>query len=317
MSGEFECKICGNISQNKSFIATERLLGIRDEFIYFECSRCCCVQIQKVPENIAKYYPNEYYSYQEPSFANKLNPILFFLKKSLAKYYVGKFNLTGWMLSFFIDHPFPWLKSDLVDLGSKILDVGCGSGRKLLSMQRSGFTNLIGIDPFNNSDIIYDNGLKVLKMEVFEINEKYDFIMLHHSFEHMDSPLKVLLKLKELLNPESQLLIRIPVANSYAWRKYKAFWYDLDAPRHLFLHTTQSIQLLAESAGLKIERIDYDSLPSQLMFSEKYLRNMLSTEEKNLFTKKEIKHFSKEVKRLNQINDGGSACFYLTKIDTA
>lgn len=315
MSGEFECKICGNISQNKSFIATERLLGIRDEFIYFECSRCGCVQIHEVPENIAKYYPNEYYSYQEPSFANKLNPILYFLKKSLAKYYIGKFNLTGWMLSFFIDHPFPWLKSDLVDFDSKILDVGCGSGRKLLSMQRSGFTNLIGIDPFNNADIIYDSGLKVLKKDVFDINDKYDFIMLHHSFEHMDSPLKVLLKLKELLNPESQLLIRIPVANSYAWRKYKAFWYDLDAPRHLFLHTTQSMQFLAERSGFRIEEIGYDSLPSQLIFSEKYLRNMVPTEGKNHISKKEIRHFSNEVKRLNRICDGGSACFYLTKRD--
>lgn len=312
MITEYKCKICGNHINNQPFIATERLLGIRDEFVYFECSRCGCVQIQKIPDNISKYYPEEYYSYQEPHFLRKLNPTLHFFKRCLAKYYIGKFNLTGWILSFFLEHPFPWLKSDLVDFDSKILDVGSGSGRKLLSMQRSGFRNLIGIDPFNNADILYDNGLQVLKKEVFEITEKYDFVMLHHSFEHMDSPLKVLMKLKELLNPEGHLLIRIPVANSYAWRKYKAFWYALDAPRHLFLHTTQSIQLLAESAGLKIDDVEYDSPPSQLIFSEKYLRNMRSTEGVDLFSKREINNFTREVKRLNRIKDGDCACFYFT-----
>jgi SAM-dependent methyltransferase len=200
-----------------------------------------------------------------------------------------------------------------VNFDSKILDVGSGSGRKLLSMQRSGFRNLIGIDPFNNADITYDNGLKVLKKEIFEMYENYDFIMLHHSFEHMDSPLKVLIKLNELLKPEGHLLIRIPVANSYAWRKYKDFWYALDAPRHFFLHTTQSMQLLAESSGLKIDDIEYDSPVAQLIYSEKYLRNMRSSERNDLFSKKEIKYFKKEVERLNRVGDGDCACFFLSK----
>jgi len=313
MNSEFECQICLNNFNNHPFIAKERLMGFGDEFIYFECSRCGCLQIRDIPENLAKYYPSEYYSFQSPRFPTKLNPLLYYLKKSLAKYYIGKFNLTGWLLSFYLEHPFPWLKSNLVNFNTKILDVGSGAGRKLLSMQRSGFKNLLGIDPFNDSDITYEGGLKILKKDVFEINEKYEFIMLHHSFEHMGSPNDVLIKLSELLDAKGCLLIRIPVANSYSWRKYKSFWYALDAPRHLFLHTTQSMQILAESAGLKIEDIEYDSLLNQFINSERYLRNLPPSDDNSFYPKKKIKALKKEVNRLNEINEGDCACFFLTK----
>lgn len=313
MNKELKCKICGNEEQNQFVTATEKLMGFGDKFLYFECSRCRCLQIAQIPGDLAKYYPHEYYSYQQPSFERKLNPVLYFLKKSLARYYIEEFNVTGWILSFFLEHPFPWLKSYMVNSNTKILDVGCGSGRKLLSMQRSGFKNLAGIDPYNNEDIVYKSGLTILKKDIFQVEEKYQFIMLHHSFEHMDSPEKVMAKLENLLLPGGHILIRIPVANSYAWRKYRTNWFALDAPRHLFLHTTESIGMLAERAGLKIDSIDYDSPDMQLIFCETYLRGLHPYKKNHLFSKEEKSHFVKEVRRLNAIHDGDCACFILSR----
>jgi predicted SAM-dependent methyltransferase len=136
--------------------------------------------------------------------------------------------------------------------------------------------------------------------------------MMHHAFEHMDHPDKVLVKIKELLKPTGRLLIRIPVANSYAWRKYHTQWFQLDSPRHIFLHTTASINLLAQQAGLTVDHIKYDSTFVQFASSEKYLLNLPFSDDFSMFSKKQMKYFSNEAKRLNSIGDGDSACFYFS-----
>lgn len=310
---EHVCRICGNSTNNRPFIAKERMLGLNDEFEYFECSNCMCIQISVVPVNIDRYYPDSYYSYQQPVFATKLTGIRYFLKHSLAKYYSGKFSLTGLLLSLFYENPFTWLKPNVVNFKSKILDVGSGTGRLLLSMKRSGYQNLTGIDPYNSEDLFYNNGIKVIRKDVFEMDEQYDLVMLHHSFEHMPNPKAILEKIRGLITPKGTIIIRIPVANCYAWRKYQTHWVQLDAPRHFFLHTIKSMNILAKECDLKLTGIEYESTAFQFTGSEKYLRDMGFIKENTVFSEKQFKMFEKESKRLNQLNDGDSACFYLRK----
>jgi SAM-dependent methyltransferase len=312
MNNEIACKICGNLHNNRIHLAKERLLNLRDEFQYLECANCYCLQIIQTPDNLSKYYPTEYYSFREPKFGLSLNPIVYFLKKSLLRYYLRKFDPVGSILSLFLPHPFHWMKPGLLDFNSSILDIGCGSGRVILSMQRSGFKNLTGIDPFLEKDLQDTDNLKILKRNLFEMSGQFDFIMMHHAFEHMDHPDKVLVKIKELLKPTGRLLIRIPVANSYAWRKYHTQWFQLDSPRHIFLHTTASINLLAQQAGLTVDHIKYDSTFVQFASSEKYLLNLPFSDDFSMFSKKQMKYFSNEAKRLNSIGDGDSACFYFS-----
>ncbi len=310
---EHVCRICGNSTNNLSFIAKERMLGMNDEFDYFECSNCLCIQISEIPKDIDRYYPVNYYSYKEPVFASKLTGIRYFLKKSLAGYSLGRFNLVGFLLSQFYENPFTWLKPNVVNFKSKILDVGSGTGRLLLSMKRSGYQNLTGIDPYNSEDIFYDSGVKVFKKDIFEIDEQFDLIMLHHSFEHMQNPKAILEEIRKHIAPEGNIIIRVPVANSYAWRKYKTHWVQLDAPRHFFLHTIKSMNILANECALKIQSAEHESTAFQFTGSEKYLRGIGFSEKATIFSKSQMKMFKKEAKRLNHINDGDSVCFYLRK----
>lgn len=53
------CKICGNSENNKAFQIREMMFGFRDEFTYFECSKCGCLQIGEIPKNMELYSLNE------------------------------------------------------------------------------------------------------------------------------------------------------------------------------------------------------------------------------------------------------------------
>jgi len=311
--GGLKCKICNNESDNELIIAQERHLGLGDKFEYVLCSKCLCLQIKDIPEDMDKYYPSSYYSFQEAEFPSKLNRFNFFLKKCLINYYMGYFDITGFFLSFILEHPFPWIRNKEINFNSKILDVGTGSGRKILSLQRSGFTNLTGIDPFIAEDVYYENGVTVLKKGISEIDEKYDFIMLHHSFEHMPNPQQVAKHISQLLDSNGCALIRIPVSNSYAWHKYGEYWAGLDAPRHFFIHSPQSMSIIFNETDLKIDEIVYDSDIFQFMGSEKYLRNLTLSASDDIFTNKDLRRFAREAKKLNMNNAGDAACFYLKK----
>ena len=306
------CKICHNRSHNQLFTAKELMLGLKDEFEYFECSNCSCLQIVEIPKNMDRYYPANYYSYQQPDFTTRFASVRNFIKKSLVLFYSGRFNPIGAVLSLFYKNPFPWLPPGLANFKSKILDVGCGAGRLLLSMQRSGYQNLTGVDPYNKDDIFYPGGVSIYKKNVFEITGKYDLIMLHHSFEHMEDPKNILTRLHQLLNPQGSIIIRIPVANCYAWRKYRTNWVQLDAPRHFFLHTIRSINVLCNECSLKLNEVKYISEEAQFTGSEKYLKGIAYTQ-KDVSTKKQLKIWKREAKRLNEINDGDTACFYLQR----
>ena len=310
---DIRCKICNNESGNELIILRERQMGMGDIFEYIVCSACKCIQIKDVPPDMGKYYPSEYYAFDKPEFPSKLNWFNFFLKKSLIRYYMGYFDPSGFLLSFVFDHPFPWIRKREISFDSKILDVGTGAGRKLLSLQRSGFRNLTGIDPYIEGDMIFENGVKILKKDISEVDGKYDFITLHHSFEHMPDPASVVKHLSRLLNTNGVVVIRIPVADCYAWHKYGEFWVGLDAPRHFFIHTRRSIEILLNDTDMFTDEVVFDSGPLQFMRSEKYKRGMIQSAPDDIFTKEEIENYTREAEILNRTGEGDMACFFIKK----
>ncbi|MEO6229299.1 MAG: class I SAM-dependent methyltransferase [Ferruginibacter sp.] len=170
-----------------------------------------------------------------------------------------------------------WLKRTGIGYGDAILDVGSGNGDILTKMLQAGFTNLCGIDPFLKEEFISANGnLKLLERSIFDKQERdsFDLVMLNHSFEHMDDPQAIFQRVSELLKPAKMLLIRTPVNRSFASKKYKANWVDMDPPGHLVVHSNKSIQLLTDKNGFVLEQVVYDSTAFQFWGSEQYIKGI-------------------------------------------
>lgn len=313
------CRICNNSSYNKVFTVRERMFGFRDEFQYLECTSCGCLQIEEYINDPSKYYPEKYYSF-ETKLKPKEKPIITFFRRQRSKYCLLGAN-TLWPLRSNKYGSFSWFKKSKVNLESSILDVGCGGGKLLRRMQRNGFTNLTGVDPYIQRSIVDKNEVAILKKSVFELNGRFDFIMAHHSFEHMQEPLAVLKRFYQLLKPDRFVLIRVPVVSSFAWRNYGVHWVALDAPRHLYLHSIKSFEILSKRAGFQLIDVVFDSTEFQFIGSELYLRDIplkdsnafSRSSKKSIFSQKQIEAYRQKANELNLKNDGDQACFYLYK----
>jgi SAM-dependent methyltransferase len=320
------CRICGNTEKNLIHRTREMMFGTRDEFDYLECGRCGTLQIVEIPD-LSRYYPPDYYSFSaDGNFLGKS------LRRRLSARLTGKYFING--RTFFgklvarkekwLDFYFPAsLKESLLELNfhSKILDFGCGSGNLLQNLHYFGFRRLTGADAFIEKNIFYPSGVKIYKRPLSAIKETFDLVMLHHSFEHLPSPLESLREIHALLSPGGFCLIRIPLA-AYAWEKYGVNWVQLDPPRHLFLFTEKSFRELAEKAGFAVEKTVYDSESFQFFGSEQYLRDIPMNDARafrgnfpeSIFTPEQLQNWEREAEILNKESRGDQACFYLRRI---
>ena len=318
----YKCRICGNSGNNSSFEAEEKMFGTREKFLYFECSECSCIQIEEIPSDLSRFYPAGYFSLNLPNSSILKN----YIKRKWYQYSAGNKNLIGKFISskkgeasFNV-----WLRHLNINFNSSILDVGSGQGLRLYELELAGFNNLTGVDPNVECDSTVGKNIQVYKKYLSELEGRYDLIMMHYSFEHMPNPKDVMNDSNRLLNDDGTLLIRIPVTDSYVWEKYGTDWVQFDAPRHLFIHSQKSMEILAEQSGFKIEKIIYDSTDFQFWGSILYSNNIPLTATKlfssdpmsdfrHLITKEDMKYFAEESERLNKENRGDQASFYLKK----
>lgn len=316
VSAEDACRICGNVAGNQAVRAREMMFGLRESFDYFQCAACRCLQIRQIPADMARYYPDNYYSMQTRLPATPgaglaaLVRMEAWLRRHVTNRIWGNTRRT---------RIFDWMHGTDTPRDAAILDVGCGRGKLLHELRALGFVDLTGADPFVAEATRHSNGIVIHKSELSALERKFDLIMMHHTFEHVPDPEATMRAAAERLVPGRYLLLRIPVADCYAWRHYGVNWFALDAPRHFYLHTERSIACLAERTGFSVERVVYDSGAHQFWGSEQYLRDIPhrspTSHEDNpkgsMFSRAQIRDYERRSRALNVSGEGDSACFYL------
>jgi SAM-dependent methyltransferase len=304
-----KCAICGNKLNNEHYTINEKMFLMQDQcFDYLLCSKCGTLQLNSVVSNMLEFYPKAYSCFtniKKQKFYNKLRHYMIsnFIIKTNAKLLYNEFNYLTCLLGLKIKK------------SSAILDLGCGSGSWLDKLSAIGFKNLTGVDLYNQRKINTNDKWTFISGDIFDIQKKFDIIILHHSFEHMNRPKEVLKKIRELLNKDGVCIIRIPVMGKNAWKKYKTNWAQIDAPRHLYLYTEKAMSYLGKKSGLKLSRIHYDSDEFQFWGSEVYANKNISLAtairiKNTLFPKNVIQKYKEMANTLNKNRDGDQAIFY-------
>jgi SAM-dependent methyltransferase len=303
------CRVCDNASGNSRFRAREMMFGTRVEFDYVECAACGSLQIASIPDDLGAYYPDSYYSLARQNGADAgLRARLATMRLGHA---LGDRSLVGRLLAGWRACP-PEVAA-LARLGvprdARILDVGCGRGHLLRKLAAVGFSRLTGVDAFIPDDIRYPDRVSVVKAPLEAIHGTYDVVMLHHSLEHMADPHAAMAAVRRLLGSNGVAIVRVPLADSHAWRTYRADWVQLDAPRHLFVPTRRSMCIIAERARLAIADVVYDSTAFQFWGSERYRQNVplhsVTTPQR------QAARYERAARKLNEQQQGDQACFYL------
>ncbi len=313
------CRVCRADFTGDTFTAREMMFGTRDQFEYWECAECGCVQILDVPANLDDYYPQTYFSLKP--YRRPLRTFLrSFVDRQRVKQAFGGKDWLGKLCNRLLKplEYVEWCLFAQVGVDARVLDVGCGAGKLPLRMKIGGFKECAGVEPNIDADMQYPLGVRIYKKDIVELAAQrpgeFDLIMFHHSLEHVPDPHVALKAAGALLAAHGKVLIRIPVAGSYAWRRYGENWVSLDPPRHLWLPTIEGMHRLAGATGFSLARARHDSTPLQFIGSELYQRNIplnASRKDKDIFDKKSLRRFEDAARRLNEDADGDQAVFVL------
>jgi 2-polyprenyl-3-methyl-5-hydroxy-6-metoxy-1,4-benzoquinol methylase len=144
----------------------------------------------------------------------------------------------------------------------RVLDVGCGTGEFLASI--ADLYDVEGIEPEPDAARWGREklGLKIHTGDLSSVQlgqPKFDLVTLWHALEHIPEPVDALRRIGDLVNPGGYLLVALPNIASFDARFYGSDWVAIDAPRHLWHFTPDTLARAAKAAGF--EKLRFGALP--------------------------------------------------------
>jgi ubiquinone/menaquinone biosynthesis C-methylase UbiE len=243
-----KCIICGEDEYAPLLHVEDYRYHLSDEkFSLVQCCGCGWIYLNPMPteDKIKKLYPKEYWDFRYSKIKQMIADLLFKARiKKIRKY----------------------------KKGGKVLDVGCGTGEFLSSLQKIRY-HCYGVDiseeackkAKKKNSLIFNNNLKECKFP----DSFFDIITLNHTLHQVLNPNDELKEIHRVLKGDSILYILVPNADSYQFKIAKEAWFCLDPPRHIYHFTPDTQRMLLEKNRFKIIEISYPlyDLPLDLFHS--------------------------------------------------
>lgn len=292
------------------------MFGTREPFDYNECSACASLSIAEVPADLDRHYPQTYYSFATAEHRPRFGR----MARRLAL--VALLNMPAGISDHLPATMSRWrgMRKASVNRSTRILDVGCGNGALLRALERSGFKDLHGVDPFIEQGSTGPH-ITITKGRIGDLEGAYDFILLAHSLEHMPDPLATLRDVARVCAPGGHVLIGVPVVNR-SWVELGPDWMGLDPPRHLFIPSVPGLTALVNSVpGLRVNDTWFDTL--DLEFYGSQLARMrvpmfdratgVTTDPAQYFDKAQLARWSRQARDHNRHGDAGTASLLIQR----
>jgi SAM-dependent methyltransferase len=319
------------------------MFGTREPFVYRECLACGTLRIDPIPPDLARYYPDAYYGgnasrpdRERSDGPRAVGPAALWrpinrlrigaaLRGAASRWPALARRVDGWGgIPREARALLPTLRlAGIRDLDDPILEAGTGRRpERLVLLRRLGFSRLLGIEPFIDGDVV-DRGVRVQRgtLEGLDCDRRWALVMLHHVLEHVPDPRATLAAAHRLLRPGGASVVWTPFADGELWARYGTDWYELDAPRHLFVFTRGSLARLAEEAGFTVEAEVDDSTELELLASEQYRRDIPLYDPASWWLHRDrsgldpdaIAGWRAEASRMNAARTAGRGALYLRK----
>ena len=312
------CGVCStDLSSAEPQVAQEMMMGTHEQFHYALCPGCACLQLIDPPEHLGAYYSG-YYGRSPLSLTSlKFRLLMWRFRAALGR----SINPIGVLLNRYFPEPAITSITKVVGPSESVLDVGCANGELLLLLKAFGYESVRGCDPFIDATLHYDNGVTVANHTLEAEIGPFDVIMANHSLEHVGDQHAFVRQAFDRLVPNGRIVIRIPTSSSWAYDRFGVKWYQLDAPRHLYVHSRQSITQLLEAAGFVNVEISDDSTIWQIVSSELYEAGIPFSSHQRWYLKRlpkfvasgKFKRLKDMTAELNAFNRGDQICVTATR----